>query len=238
MKNKLASVRLTVWFFILFTFFLLLTFVIPETKLDSAVLTLFSVNSFLYGFYVSPIINYQKSRIEELHKLVRSETNNLFEIALSFKSFKPNKKEEYKKLLADYIKNLSAAKYKKAEDEYEMLITKSLEAKDKDENDYKIFSKLIANQQNRTLINMWLNSAVYSNEWLIISVLFSVTVGFILVIEKPDIILINIITALICSGLSLLVVTLYKYSNLTHKKAKSIWKSAIELKGSKYHRIF
>lgn len=238
MKDKIASIRLTVWFFILFGLFLLLTFVIPETKLDSAVLTLFSVNSFLYGFYVSPIINYQKGRIEELHKLVRAETNNLYEIALSFKSLKPNKKEEYKTLLADYIKNLSSQKYKKAEDEYEALITKSLESKDKSDNDDKIFSKLIANQQNRTLINMWLNSAVYSNEWLIISVLFSVTVGFILVIEKPDIILINIITALICSGLSLLIITLYKYSNLTHKKAKSIWKSAIELKGSRYYRIF
>jgi len=47
------------------------------------VLILFSVNSFLYGFYISPVLAAQKSRIEELHKIVCAEANAIFTMMLT-----------------------------------------------------------------------------------------------------------------------------------------------------------
>lgn len=231
--NIIAKVRLSHWFIIIFILFIVTTIFMPTVKLDSAVLTLFSVNSFLYGFYVSPIINYQKSRIDELHKLVRQETNSLFDIAISLKPLKKSQKEVYKKLISDYISYMSTKEYGRAEQAYEAIITESLS-----NGDTVITTKLIANQQNRTMINMWLNTPVYSNEWLIMLILFSVTTGLILVMDKPSSLIVSIITAAICSGLTLLIISLLKYSNLTHKKAKTIWASAINLKKSEYHKIF
>jgi hypothetical protein len=231
--NIVAKIRLSHWFLIIYVIFIVITIFVPTVKLDSAVLTLFSVNSFLYGFYVSPIINYQKSRIDELHKLVRQETNCLFDIALNLKPLKSKQKEVYKKLISDYISYMNAKEYGKAEQAYESIITESLS-----NGDTAITAKLITNQQNRTMINMWLNTPVYSNEWLIILILFSVTTGLILVMDKPSSIIVSIITAAICSGLTLLIISLLKYSKLTHKKAKTIWTSAINLKKSGYHKIF
>jgi hypothetical protein len=231
--NFIDKIRLSNWFIIVFIVYLSIALSVPGIKLDSAVLTLFSVNSFLYGFYVSPIINYQKSRIDELHKLVRQETNALFEVAINLKGLKPKDKEEYKDLLSKYIGHMSSKKYSKAEDEYEALITKSL-----DNGDDNITAKLVSNQQNRTMINMWLNAKVYSNEWIVILILFSVTTGLILAMEKPNNVLVSVITGAICSGLTLLMISLYKYSNLTHKKAKTIWDSALKLKSSRYYKTF
>lgn len=70
------------------------------------------------------------------------------------------------------------------------------------------------------MINMWLNARVYSNEWIVILVLFSVTTGLILIMDKPNDLQVSVITAAICSGLTLLMISLYKYSSLTHKKLK------------------
>ena len=39
---------------------MLLVMFMPGIKFESGALTLFSVNSFLYGFYISPILGAQK----------------------------------------------------------------------------------------------------------------------------------------------------------------------------------
>lgn len=231
--NIINKVRLSNWFIIAFMIYFSIAVSIPGIKLDSSVLTLFSVNSFLYGFYVSPIINYQKSRIDELHKLVRQETIALFEVAIGLKPLDAKDKKDYKKLLSNYINHMSSKKYNKAEDEYEALITKSLDGSHELRT-----AKLISNQQNRTMINMWLNARVYSNEWIVILVLFSVTTGLILIMDKPNDLQVSVITAAICSGLTLLMISLYKYSSLTHKKAKTIWDPALKLKSSRYYKTF
>jgi hypothetical protein len=85
---------------------------------------------------------------------------------------------------------------------------------------------------------MGLNARVYSNEWMVILVLFSVTTGLILIMDKPNDLQVSVITAAICSGLTLLMISLYKYSSLTHKKAKTIWDPALKLKSSRYYKTF
>lgn len=83
--NKLLKIRLSLFFWIFFILYVSILFLVPSVKFDSGALTLFSVNSFLYGFYIAPILSVQKSRIEELHRVVRAEANSLFVMALSSK---------------------------------------------------------------------------------------------------------------------------------------------------------
>lgn len=64
---------------------MIIVLILPSIKFDSGALMLFSVNSFLYGFYISPILGAQKARVEDLHKIVRSESNAIFAMVLSLK---------------------------------------------------------------------------------------------------------------------------------------------------------
>ena len=85
-KLLLEKIRLTWYLYFLFATFFLIKLQIPKIELGSGALTLFSVNSFLYGFYIGPIMSGQKARIEELTRIIRSEANALFSMLLETKS--------------------------------------------------------------------------------------------------------------------------------------------------------
>src|SRR5690606_19974972 len=105
----------------------LLVQVIPRTKFDAGALTLFSVNSFLYGFYIAPILAGQKARIEELHKLIRAEANALFAIMLQVKTLSDESKADLKVLFRDYIGTLvKKGSGTLSEEKYEAIITHCL----------------------------------------------------------------------------------------------------------------
>ena len=76
----LTRVRLTQYLFIFAAVYFVISLFLPKIELQGAALTLFSVNSFLYGFYISPIINAQRIRIDQLHRLVVIEVNKLEEL--------------------------------------------------------------------------------------------------------------------------------------------------------------
>ena len=101
----------------------------------------------------------------------------------------------------------------------------------------KLLDKLVINQQNRTNYAMQLNNRVYSNEWMIMLVLFTVTLSFILLLDTGDNFIYRILAALLCTGLSMLLVILTKMSTLTHKKAKQIWDPYKKLIETKFYRI-
>ena len=121
MKNLLLNkIRLS-WYLIFFlVLFTALVSVIPRTKFDAGALTLFSVNSFLYGFYIAPILGGQKSRIEELHRIARAETNALFALMLQVKGLPQKPKTELKQMFGDYITLVSKKRSaEKSEEKYE-----------------------------------------------------------------------------------------------------------------------
>jgi len=99
----LTKIRLSTYFWFFFVLFLLLSFVLPQYKFDAGALTLFSVNSFLYGFYISPILGAQKARIDALHQSVRSEANALFSMALSLKKLPDDLHEKIQGMIEDYV---------------------------------------------------------------------------------------------------------------------------------------
>jgi hypothetical protein len=234
----LTKVRLSWFFTIFFVIFIILLFVLPRIKFTTATLTLFSVNSFLYGFYISPILAAQKGRIEELHRIVRAEANAIFAIMLSIKTLPDNIKDEIHARMTSYANKTSNNRLKAAEKEYEELISFCVDYKGLRKDDMtKVLEKLVANQQNRTNYAMQVNNRVFSNEWMIMLVLFSITLAFILMIDTGDSLILKVVTALLCTALSMLILILVKLSTLTHKKARQVWDPLKILVASKYYRI-
>lgn len=234
----LTKIRLS-WFFIIFFFsYLGLLYILPRFTFEGGALTLFSVNSFLYGFYISPILSAQKARIEEMHKIVRSEANAIFAIMLSIKGLPKSLKESIKIPFVRYIKKSTKGDSQGAEKEYENLITYCVDYKGahKESMD-KLLEKLVANQQNRTNFTMQATNKVYSNEWMIMLVLFSITLSFILFMDTGDTLILKVVTALLATGLSMLMLILVKLSTLTHKKARRVWEPFHTLIATKFYRI-
>lgn len=214
-------------------------FLVPSVKFDSGALTLFSVNSFLYGFYIAPILSVQKSRIEELHRVVRAEANSLFVMALSSKKYSAELHHKVIDMLRDYASLV--LKHKKVgagEDKYEEMITYAVSYKGKDtESAQKFLDQLIQNQINRSNLSMHLRNKVYSNEWWIMFVLFSITLSFVLLLDVGENIFLKLVKALLCTGLSMLIVILIKLSTLTHKKALSMWDPIKKLLETDFYRL-
>lgn len=235
----LLNLRLS-WFFMLFLILYgALSFLLPKVALSGQALALFSVNSFLYGFYVSPILTGQKQRIDELNKAIRAEANSLFDMLLKTKKLPRRSRNILQDMVEEYIEaSFTGRKPAAGEDEYERLIGYCLDYKGiAPETVEKILSGLVANQQNRSQLAMQLGNKVYSNEWWIMLVLFSITVGFVLFLDTPNEWLSHLVKPLLCTGLSMLMVNLVKLSTLTHKKARSIWKPLDTLKTSRFRRI-
>jgi hypothetical protein len=235
----LTKIRLSAYFAFFLLLYTLLSLKLPRLKFDSAALTLFSVNSFLYGFYIAPILGAQKSRIEELHKIVRSEANALFSLVLKLKKLPEELRNTLQQMVKDYIKaEVSAHKIPRGEAEYEALITYCLEYRGKEDDSIdETLDALVANQQNRTNLIMQLSNKVFNNEWMVMLILFFITLGFILLLDIGNSIVLQIVRAFLCTGLTMLLIILIKLSTLTHKKAKQIWDPLKKLADTHFYRI-
>jgi len=238
-KFLLYKVRLSTYFWFFLLFYLVITYVIPVYKFDSGTLTLFSVNSFLYGFYISPILAMQKARIDSLHQVIRSEANSLFDLALSLKHLAPEMRHNILNKLNQYvIAKMKDKNINKGEKEYESLITYVINYKGKEKDEVeKVLSKIVANQKNRTDFSMQYGNKVFSNEWHIVAVLFSITLGFIIAINSSDIFILHLVRALLCTGLTMLIVNLIKLNTLSHKKALQMWAPLKKLIDTNYYRM-
>jgi hypothetical protein len=235
----LRKIRLS-WYFIIFlATYGILAITLPEQKFDSGALTLFSVNSFLYGFYIAPIMSGQKARVEELHRVVRSEANAIFAMAIRLKKLPDDLRNKLQKELTEYLEVSSEQqRIAEGEKEYEDLITLCLDHKGghREEVD-KLLNDLIENQKNRTQFSMMMSNRVFSHEWIVILVLFTITLGFVLMIDVGSSPVLLIIKAFLCTGLSMLLIILAKLSTLTHKKARQIWDPYKKLISTHFYRI-
>jgi hypothetical protein len=240
LTTLLTKIRLSWFFFGFFMVYLLLEeTVIKGVTFDAGALTLFSVNSFLYGFYISPVLGAQKARIEELAKIIRAESNALFDMLLRTKKLHANVRTKIQDMFEDYVHAcLRQRKIAEGEEQYEALISYCLnyDGEDKEIME-KMLNNLIANQMNRSNLAMQIGNRVFSNEWWIMLVLFSITLGFILFLNVGNDFLMHAVKALLCTGLSMLMINLLKLSTLTHKKAKNIWDPMQKLLRTRFYRI-
>ncbi len=130
----LTKVRLSAYFTVFFCFYALLAFVMPRTKVDGSALTLFSVNSFLYGFYISPILAAQKARVEELHRIVRSEANAIFAMVMQTKDLPAHLRNNLQDMFINYIRKTTRSRAGSGEKAYEELITFCIEYEGKEKS--------------------------------------------------------------------------------------------------------
>lgn len=238
-KLLFEKIRLTQYFVMIFIAYGVVVYLTPNKKFDSGALTLFSVNSFLYGFYIAPILSAQKARIEELHKIVRSEANAIFSMVIGLKKLPDQLRNDIQDHFIDYLKaSIRQQRPAEGEENYEKLITYCLDYKGENQAEIdKLLDKLVANQQNRTNFSMQMTNKVYSNEWMIMLVLFSITLGFVLLLDAGTGYIYDFLAAFLCTGLTMLLVILLKMSTLTHKKARQIWEPYKKLVNSRFYRI-
>lgn len=237
-KYLLTKVRLTVYFWLFFFVYLILSAALPNYTFESGSLTLFSVNSFLYGFYISPILGAQKARIEEFHKIIRSEANAMFSLVLHVKKLPKETRNEIQSMVTAYIKAKMRQAKHGGEKEYEALISYCIDYKGEQQDVIdKTLESLISNQQNRTNFNMQLRNKVFANEWQIMAILFSITLGFILMLQIGSNPIFLVVQALLCTGLTMLIVILIKLNTLTHKKAQQMWEPLKKLTDTSFYRI-
>lgn len=235
----LLKIRLSWFFFIFFTLFFAATYIIDGIVFSPAALALFSVNSFLYGFYIAPVLTAQKARIDDLNKIIRAEANALFDILLKTKKLPEKSRNHIQDMCADYMTaSFRQRKPAEGEHEYERLISYCMDYNGKDpETVEKILNGLVVNQSNRSQLSMQLGNKVFSNEWWIMLVLFSITLGFIMFLDVQDNFMMHFVKALLCTGLAMLMINLLKLSTLTHKKSKQIWAPLDILKTSRFRRF-
>ena len=211
---------------------------LPREKFGAGALTLFSVNSFLYGFYISPILSGQKTRIDDLHRIVRSEANAIFSMVIDTKNLPEDLRNGLQENFKEYLRKTIRDRRGSGQKTYENLISFCLNYEGTHKDDVeKLLKKLVDNQQNRTSLSMQMNNKVFSNEWLIIFVLFSITLSFILLIDTGGQAIYKLVTALLATALTMLIIGLIKLSTLSHKKAKQIRIPFEKLVDSHFYRI-
>ncbi len=234
----LTKVRLS-WYFLFFlVIYSALAAFVEGVTFEPGALALFSVNSFLYGFYIAPVLSAQKLRIDELSRLIRVEASALFDLLLKTKKLPTTTRNSLQDMFEQYVHAcVSQRRPGEGEVEYEKLISFCLnyEGGEK-ETVEKVLAGLVANQQTRSQLAMQLGNKVFSNEWMIMLVLFSITLSFVLFLKVESPIMVPV-KALLCTGLTMLMINLLKLSTLTHKKAKNIWTPLGKLAKTHFYRI-
>jgi hypothetical protein len=238
-RRFLESIRLTHYFVLLLVVYFTGSLLVDDIKFESGALTLFSVNSFLYGFYIAPILSGQKARIEELHKIVRAEANAIFAMAISMKKLPKDLRNKLQDMLIEYLKlSIRQRRANEGEEAYEALISYCVEyTGDHTSEIDKLLDKLVANQQNRTNFTMQMRNKVYNNEWMIMLVLFTITLGFVFLLDAGNGVTYDLLSSFLCTGLTMLLIILLKMSTLTHKKATQVWDPYKKLIRTRFYRI-
>jgi hypothetical protein len=223
--KKLLSIRLSYIYPTLFVAFLILLTYIRPIHLSAGQLALFSVNTFLFGFYFSPILNSQKTRVDSLIKTVRKETMNILDILAQSHLLPTAVRHELKVKLKAYVNSIMNNPAIQADNPYydELLrFTKQAKYKDDAVMD-SIYKQISQTQDDRDELNSLFQSKLFSHEWLVLAVLFSVTLFFVLQTDYGQVFFFRLLLAILCTGFSLLMIILIKYATLTHKQAKRIW---------------
>lgn len=234
----LYRVPLTGYLFFLIVLFTVISFFTESIELNRATLTLFSVNSFLYGFYISPIIKGQRDRIDTLHKLVRVEASKLYEIAQYSARLEPKQHRRYMDLLTMYAQAAYVDHDVQGEQAFENLMAELVKYDGNEKDPYKeMLKQSFYIQQTRTEIDRLLSAKVYRNEWIVMTILFSITITFILMIQVPEGSILQVVPPILCAGLSMLTVILIKMSTLAHKRAHSVWDPLQTVVGTRFLKI-
>ncbi len=225
MFKSLLNIRLTYIYPVLFVVFMIVLSYMQPAKLSSGQLALYGTNSFLFGFYFSPLLSNQKARIENLRQTIRSESMTILDILSQLHLVKPALRHEVKVRLKVYLDSIYKNTAISADNiYYDDLLQFTREDRFKGDSVMEtIYGRVSKTQENRDAINNYLTTGVFSHEWLVALVLFSITVYFVMQTNYDGVFFFRVLLAVLCTGLSLMLIILVKYATLTHKYAKRMW---------------
>lgn len=92
-----------------------------------------------------------------------------------------------------------------------------------------IYERLAKTLSNRDTLNNLFATRIYSHEWLVVTVLFGITLFFATQTDFGHSFLFGVMLAILCTGLTLLMVIIIKFGTLTHKEAKRMWQPLHDL---------
>jgi hypothetical protein len=225
MLKKLLSVRISYIGMILLFFFLGLVLLREPMKLSPGQLALFSVNSFLFGYYFGPLLSAQKGRVASLIATARTEETTILDILSQAHLLTRSKRHGLKIRLKVYLDSIIGNEQLQADNPYydELLYYTKNDKTEDNQVMGMIYDRVAKTQANRDTLNNLFATKVYSHEWLVVMVLYAVTLFFALQIDISGSLLFAVLLAVLCTGLSLLMVILVKFGTLTHKEAQRMW---------------
>ena len=229
--RRLLNIRLSYIYPALFVLFMIgLSFMKP-TKLTAGQLALYGTNSFLFGFFFTPLLTAQKARVDSLGKTIREETMTILDLLTQSHLLEPNVRHEVKVRVKAYLNSIYKNTKISADNIYydELLHFSRQKRFEKDSVMGTIYERVSKTQENRDTLNNYLTQSIYSHEWMVALVLFSITIYFVMQTDYGGVFFFRMLLAILCTGLSLMLVILLKYSTLTHKAAKRIWVPLQEL---------
>jgi hypothetical protein len=225
MHKKLLAIRMSVIAWILFVFFLAVIAMIHQRKLTPGQLALFSVNSFLFGYYFGPLLAAQKTRVAALISASRQEGTTILDILTQSHLLSAKERHGLKVRLKVYLESIVGNADIKADNPYyDELLYYTKRAKGEDAQVMNvIYDRVAKTQVNRDAMNNLFNTRIYSHEWLVVLVLYGFTVYFALQTDFAHSMFFGLMLAILCTGLSMLMIILLKFATLTHKEAKRMW---------------
>lgn len=239
MFRRILSIRLSVLAVMLFVFFFIFLNIAKTHALTAGQLALFSVNSFLFGYYFNPLLTGQKTRVASLNEVTRQETMVLLDILTQSHLLKPVHRHQLKVKLKVYLDDLVDNHDISADNRYydELLHwTKSVKGDDQGVLDV-IYSRISTTQVNRDKLANLFATKIYSHEWLVAGVLFSITLFFATQTQYGHSLFFAFMLAVLCAGLCMLMAILIKFATLTHKEAKRMWDPLKELDAKHFEDV-
>lgn len=241
MLKKLLQIRLSTFTILFFAGSIVFLLLYHQETLTAGQLALFSVNSFLFGYYFAPLLAAQKSRVGQLNSVARQETMTLLDILAQSHLLSPPTRHELKVRLAIYIRSIIYNMNIQADNVYydELLrFTKQTKVTKEDQPVLDmIYNRVSATQLSRDNLNNLFRSKVYSHEWLVASVLFGITFYFSVQTKFGDSFFFMIVLAILMTGLAMLMMILVKFATLTHKEARRMWQPMSELQTKHFDDI-
>jgi hypothetical protein len=226
------KIRLSLIFLLSFALFWIFLSQYEPADLTDGQIALFSVTSILFGFYFGPILDSQKRRVETIAGILRSEVRTILDIMAHAHLLEIHDRKELKARLKVYTDSVLEARARITTDNpyYDELLRFVKQAKFKENSVMdNIYSEISETQDHRDELEAAIKSKLYSHEWMVLMVLFSITLYFILQTDYGNTLFFRSVLAILCSGLIMLLAILWKYATLTHKKAASAWDPLEEL---------
>lgn len=241
MFASFLKVRLSTFTIVVFTGSILFLSVYNQMDLTPGQLALFSVNSFLFGYYFAPLLAAQKARVAQLNSTVRQESMILLDILAQSHMLSARTRHALKVKLAVYLQSILHNTKVRADNPYYDELLRfakqdGTKADDKLVMDM-IYSRVSATQTTRDALNNLFASKVYSHEWLVASVLFGITFFFSIQTKFGESLFFMLVLAILMTGLGMLMMILLKFATLTHKEARRMWRPLEEMRVNHFEDV-